>query len=789
MKDQYSWVRQGRYIFFESLRSDLPFLYNIASSRLNEASSHISPKNMVKESNGEEQFTEQIQAYLNMVNQIYNRMTSDEAAFFNSVIDTIDLTPFKDIKRIINQLATPNSRISESDYKILIAFTNAIQNSTSTANEIKKNINNAYNNIQQLKTNFDMLSIEEQTVAKNNYINNMSKYRNLAGTLLKGVPIKDTIIRQAKTTSNYYAGRINQVLHELINLPEFITFVEQQYQQNINNKVIRVPNEQLKNLILNLVTDQIINRSEENINQHAKTIAKKIIEKLSNQDYNFTGTYGNQYANLFSSKSKSSKKSIKSLEEKALTTNTNLAELLLASLNAEEILQKYKEFGGYNELIAEWAKLKSIIEKHQKGLEAAEKNFNNKLRNLIANKLYEKDFNKELKQQIRNNSGELEQKLNNIDSLSFVKTAVSEMLPEFASGCNLTLNKSDVSEQLAAKFADNLPNLIQGKIPGNKINMKDDITFILKIPDGIDNLINKQIENYPNPISDEMNDIINSHIRNTIGNFLEDYRKASEGATDVAEAERIYNTELKTLTTNIEQYLNSINANEVERKAIWNKLNKLMTGAISVKDYTLYNNELGYHGGSLGSSGAPEGVIQNINKMYELGGITPEDKEALLFAILNCSPSAIGAYLKESLEQYLLGGAALIMFDEGFTYGATYVRQMQQELASQNFSGPKHLTLYYLNQTYIPGSYIIYNIYESLKQFYSILPTEKEKIKQRNRVVITNNASPEDIVREGTFQERFLNTAKNAEKEIKIQFLFMAGMLDILNDLADIFNQ
>jgi hypothetical protein len=159
-----------------------------------------------------------------------------------------------------------------------------------------------------------------------------------------------------------------------------------------------------------------------------------------------------------------------------------------------------------------------------------------------------------------------------------------------------------------------------------------------------------------------------------------------------------------------------------------------------VKEYTLYNNNLGYHGGSLGSGGAPEGVVKNITRMYELGGITPMDTDALLFAILNCSPSAIGSGLKEYLESYLLGGAALIMFDEGFTASKDYLDKMKEEIGINSL--PTNLNLYFLNGVYVPASYIIYNIYTNLNAFYGHLNNDVDSIKQRNRVVITNNASP-----------------------------------------------
>jgi len=38
-----------------------------------------------------------------------------------------------------------------------------------------------------------------------------------------------------------------------------------------------------------------------------------------------------------------------------------------------------------------------------------------------------------------------------------------------------------------------------------------------------------------------------------------------------------------------------------------------------------------------------ENVINNIDKLYELGGITTIDKEKVLFAALNCGQDSIGS--------------------------------------------------------------------------------------------------------------------------------------------------
>ena len=96
---------------------------------------------------------------------------------------------------------------------------------------------------------------------------------------------------------------------------------------------------------------------------------------------------------------------------------------------------------------------------------------------------------------------------------------------------------------------------------------------------------------------------------------------------------------------------------------------------ISVKDYFAGNN-LGFHGGTLGSS--LESVVNNIENMYELGGISKMDTDMLYFAIANCSPEAVAFGLKESIETYLAGAAAMMMFDEGFTVASNFINQMKQ---------------------------------------------------------------------------------------------------------------
>jgi len=123
---------------------------------------------------------------------------------------------------------------------------------------------------------------------------------------------------------------------------------------------------------------------------------------------------------------------------------------------------------------------------------------------------------------------------------------------------------------------------------------------------------------------------------------------------------------MKTHFDNIIDQDEELNLRFQDRTILYKQFYETFSNSVSVKDYSLYNNSLGFHGGSLGSHTAPEKVIDNITEMYELGGISKVDAEELLFAVINCGDAMIGNHLRTSLETYLLGGAALIMFDDSF---------------------------------------------------------------------------------------------------------------------------
>ena len=72
-----------------------------------------------------------------------------------------------------------------------------------------------------------------------------------------------------------------------------------------------------------------------------------------------------------------------------------------------------------------------------------------------------------------------------------------------------------------------------------------------------------------------------------------------------------------------------------------------------------------------------QGAVKRAGGKAEKPTINKIETETLIFALLNCADSAIGGgNLRQSLENYLLGGAALMMFDMGFAEATPYLTKM-----------------------------------------------------------------------------------------------------------------
>ena len=391
-----------------------------------------------------------------------------------------------------------------------------------------------------------------------------------------------------------------------------------------------------------------------------------------------------------------------------------------------------------------------------------------------------------------------------------IMTAYQQSIPSIADDASKALAKQlKITNLTASSTAEivatpGFMNFVKDHIsdiftPGKEIQYKDDLTFNFSV----DPFLASQIK-FKKSASENILDVWATEQATSRGKlFLEKYQETAHGETSVEKAEQAYIQVLKEAQERRTQLLDA--TDKANQKIIEKYFKNKVDSSISVKEYRYYNNELGYHMGSMGGDGRVTTAVPNILKMLELGGITVPDADIIITAILNCfDDSVIGkdqSFL-EDIKNLLIGGAAMMLFDDGFANAEAFLQRMANELEVKNASelptgGSLHLLQ--LNGIYIPYSYVLTNIIEHLKRVYNDILTKNEPTKnltgdkQRSTLEIYNSLSyatlkpiEEDITLSSS-AEKWNAMAQVASDKVKIHFLFMSGMLDIMEDLEESF--
>lgn len=262
--------------------------------------------------------------------------------------------------------------------------------------------------------------------------------------------------------------------------------------------------------------------------------------------------------------------------------------------------------------------------------------------------------------------------------------------------------------------------------------------------------------------------------------------------------------QLQTLWEKIDKDLDKHNVSEKDkndlRKRFFSVLNDSFYISTTVKTYNEYSNQIGYLGGSLG--GDLESQLNRIAELFmSAGNGLPDikkDMDWLRFAIINCTPNSIlGTSNKELIESYLGSVAALALFDEGSAEGEviqTFSKQLKDgvEEAANNTGSMKILHLYKGNGIYIPGSYILEQVLKSIQE--DVIPNIlaiPTTVKRGAGIIIINNVSEQSttIPNRPIFNRTSWNSnawtvaGASAEGQVKLQILFLAGLLDIINSI------
>ncbi len=254
-----------------------------------------------------------------------------------------------------------------------------------------------------------------------------------------------------------------------------------------------------------------------------------------------------------------------------------------------------------------------------------------------------------------------------------------------------------------------------------------------------------------------------------------------------------------TVAANNILHLKGEQAAEKKRQFMEDLLNNSIYISTVVTNSDNYMNNVGFLGNSLGDS--LDAQLTKISSIFRYAGapISKEELNWIKFAVLNCfEGSILGTSNKNIIESYLGSLIAFALFNEGGVEASIIANTFEKyyktgKIASnQPYHSARMLTLYKTDSIYVPGSVILKRTLDTLKK--DILPAIQTQIPNLIRrgagVTIINNIN-ESIIPNRPIKDHLKsqdthpwNTASTAAMgQVKIQVLFLAGLLDIIRDI------
>ena len=754
----------GRFIFFsELLNSENPSLKGLGTAAQNKLTMINSTLKGTGNENVKSSAQNNIEKYLKFIIDAAKSRYDNEIDFLKrQLADRIMKLPESkntdELKKMLNSL---NESIIDYD-QILYLFNYILQDHTTFRDTLDKQINN----IKLIQDNYNDLTKEDQQKIIEDFDKSYGAYLEHRKELTQKRFIqadetgREIYHRMQTTITELYQQRIERAIENLANNPTLIAEIESEYSKSSGQSV---DENTLLKILVDIVTREILqggSASTFSQKELSDTITLPQLEKII--DNNIIGVF---------------QKGIpKTLEEIAMRYQNRfegITNFLLSLKDTDAVIEEYAP----NKKEAD--RLKDALAELQKETQESRKKY------LMG--VFTRDFGSIIQKQILDKLNITKSQVANIawNEIRDKAKEYAQVRPSkntVADTLRITRLKkaSSVAELIGNKeVQDQIINVINNNIPGAIINLKDDIVFTVGFDPAA---ITSHTENFEQDF--------NKTISLMYKDFLSIYHSRGGGKTNISTAKDVYKEQLGKIIEKIKTSLNVIDKDDKDMEKILKELKDFFLGAVSIKDYNVYSNELGFHGGSLGQGGSPEGVMQNVYAMYEMGGITALDAETLYFAAVNCASSTLGpSDLKTNLENYVLGAAALMMFDESFSSSESFLQDMQEQLINSHI---KNLELYRLNGVYVPSSYILNSIAENLSTVYQQIaemdtPLEFAQHAQNRVAIIPHSLTPDDIPKKGTSQERWNWVAEQGNANTKINFIFMAGMLDIMEQLQAAF--
>lgn len=744
-----------RYVFFRSLQETHPSLYSNAKNYFNQLNF---PKKLDDNNISDKLF--QFQAYRYLLKDLADKERNNEIKYMSRLLeeakDSLDSEEYQKFSTALNKGGR------NVDYLQLIDILNNLRQK----DVYKTILSKQTKNLQLLQKNYENQTVEKQNEIEQDYIKNYDDYINKHSKILTAA-----IKNEEGQIINKFEKSYNQRVTELI--LQCLRSTSETFEKEVENELQHrnYSSAQLESVIKNIIIDYVldnIGKTEEIETTLTLANVQQYLDRAVQQTNDRVFTY--------------KESAFKTLESRAIKSGTKLADMFYEFPDTlkEEILEKYDPTNGGNKRLRNaWEELKKALDKTQTNTRTVAK------AKEIFSKEFRKLFDAQVKKFKRINKAVLATIPSDKEKIAYIlKNLETPLKDGLMKNLRISvLQSNDANEILALASEKQQSELLLGKV----IQLKNDVMFSVYFPS---TYIEKSV----------FTDDFNAYFDDFQRRFMEQYAAEGKRTTDVTAAAKAYYDQFKALSDVYNNVLHTYGENSSEAMLAADKLKNTFFASVSAKNYEFYNNNLGFHAGNLGANGRAVEVIQNITKMYDLGGINTLDAELMINAVLNSSEDTVlGANnnILQNIKDYLIGGAALMMFDDGFS-NTKKIYDRMKELLHDN--APTQIHLYYLNNVYIPASYVLQNIYENLTQLMAQLEQDYEDISNqrytsqqvKSEIIIINNVSEaayqpayED---EPSTPKRWSIASHKAQEEVKIEFLFMAGLLDIFEQLPNAFN-
>lgn len=777
-----------RHVFFTSLSAQdwnsirYQQLYNTGMQLTGAAMALLKPN---ASSNEYDQHVTRILQYIEFVRAAAENELANETQYIINIKSQIKSNEFLQTipqleERINNFLQSLEEKKNVNYQEMITLLTDTSQYTRGVAaswGEISKKNTEAINELIGKATS--LVQEDVQNMIAENY----SLYRQ---TLIKAW---DNEVRQSghimdgwqQPITALVATRINSTIYNIMRSPEAIAAIK----RCLNNKINHFSEDEIQQALIEVVIDHVTALDyDELLAKNGETLASEILAKKPFNVNNIKKALKDFLTTDFVKSSFYGKSGIETLEEISLTTRRNVADMFLSLSPTEQksILTTAKN----HNLKTDLENAINAYNEGQKNKSYLKGQLTKALNNLIRENLRERLANEDI--DIEGTIGQLSvgtatsERRKVVSNLKtkfkdfFSKTTLeAEIRKKF----RVKVDASNVSEFFTQKGLDQIAHTV---LLGRDTELKTDIIVTMSMDKLL--LENKAAEN----------DIVNI-VDNFYKNFLYDYKNDTKsdkkiGETDVSSAITSYNHQLQMLSDTVNKLSQIGKLSEEDQKKAIEWISTTISGGVQVKDYTFYSNIGGFEGGSLGSD--MNKIMHNIEILYNIGGISPADIELIKFALRNCGPDEVANGIKEDLATFLVGGAAMMMFDDGFTASENFLQSVKQQF----LVGPKSVHLYSLNgRAMMPASYIYYQIYYHLLEAYKYILTESNPAtfgeNNSNKVIIINNTSEishKVAVGGLSHQTRWDQTAAEVESDVDIRFIFMAHMLDVFESIPRAFN-